>query len=336
MMPSHRTICPLSEYGIQEATQLVVQNNQNKKLSVIQELSPGSSYILRYTELDPHLDYSFKIQVKRDGQWIDHRDYERVISELVSPEGIKYLLYPDQSSQYLVVIFQAINRQPTYGYIGTLRNCRVNKLYIKDDYGDDPATRSSYYVGRSRSFDIANATQRLLSNAVQDLGIERSRCIFCGSSKGGFAAIYHGYKFGAGTVLAGGPQILLGDYLNSRSKEPVHHGILRYLAGDTSHESVSWANSLIRQVITESAPPYPNVTIHVGDKEPHYRKHVLPFLSMCASTGIGRVEVETADYSTHADLAKHFPIFLRNKIAHIVTDACSHGGRTNGKIHDRL
>lgn len=336
MMPSHRTICPLSDYGIQEATQLVILNSQSKKVSVIQELSPGASYVIRYTELDPHLNYSFKIQVMRDGQWIDHRDYERVISESVSPEGIKYQFYPDPSSRYLVVIFQAIQRQPTYGYIGTLRNCRANKLYIKDDYGDDPITRSSYYVGKNRSFDIDNDIQRLLLNVVEDLGIERSHCIFCGSSKGGFASIYHGYKFGAGTVLAGGPQILLGDYLNSRSKESIQKGILKYLAGDTSQESVSWANGLIHQVITKSAPPYPNVIIHVGNKEPHYRKHVLPFLAMCASAGIRNVEVETADYSTHDELATHFPIFLKNKLALTITDESSDRGESNGQIHNRL
>jgi accessory secretory protein Asp2 len=323
MLPSHRIICPLSDYGILETTRLVIHDNHSKKYSVIQELSPGASYVLRYGELAPHLDYSFKIQVKRGQGWVDEREYERAVRESISPDGIKYLFYPYQGSQHLVVIFQAINRNPGYNYVGTLRNVPAHRLYIKDEYGDDSATRTSYYVGRNRSFDIANATERLLSSVVQDLGLKRSRCIFGGSSKGGFAALYHGYKFGAGSVLAGGPQILLGDFLNSKSEASVHPPILRYLAGDTSEESVRWANGLMEQAIRESAHPHPNVIIHVGEREPHYKNHVLPFLSLCARIGVANVEVETADYATHEELATHFPEFLRTHVMHFLSGKAS-------------
>ncbi len=61
-----------------------------------------------------------------------------------------------------------------YGiYVATRLGAHNNQ--IKDDYGDDPASKISYYLGRKRSFDIASATQRLLVKVVQDLGVERFR-----------------------------------------------------------------------------------------------------------------------------------------------------------------
>ncbi len=61
-----------------------------------------------------------------------------------------------------------------YGiYVATRLGAHNNQ--IKDDYGDDPAYKGSYYLSRKRSFDIANTTQRLLVKVVQDLGVERLR-----------------------------------------------------------------------------------------------------------------------------------------------------------------
>jgi hypothetical protein len=281
-------------------------------------LKAGEEFCLSFERLEEHLDYKFKIQTKSWGRWIDRVKYARLLPESETKDGIKYLFYPCKGSDKLVVVFQAVNRKPGYNYIKTLSGVHANRLYIKDEYGGDKATRSSYYLGKGRSFDIADKVQRLITEITGSLKIERSDCIFAGSSKGGFAALYHGYRFRAGHILPGGPQVLLGDYLYSRSKKSVRPPILDHIAGGLDDVSVAWANRILQEVILSATAPYPDTEIHVGCREPHYREHVLPFLELVERAKIPNVAVDLADYSTHAELATHYPKFLRDRVETIV------------------
>jgi accessory secretory protein Asp2 len=305
---------PLQDYSINEPARLIIYDNQGNIILLKKELAPGEEYRLSSSDLAEHLDYKFKIQTKAGGQWADVVAYTRLLPESESEEGIKYLFYPCKGSDKLVVVFQAINRKPAYNYIKTLSGIDAHRLYIKDDYGEDPNTRTSYYLGKHRSFDIAEKVQKLLITISSSLGIRRRDCIFAGSSKGGFAALYHGYRFGAGHILPGGPQVLLGNFLNSLSQDSVHPPILDYLAGGRDKESVAWANKVLQEVIVSTRAPFPHTEIHVGRHEPHYRKHVLPFLEWVESARVPHVVVDLGDYGTHRELATHYPLFLRNRV----------------------
>lgn len=82
-----------------------------------------------------------------------------------------------------------------------------NKLYILDDFG----CRASYYLCENRDFYIERSVISLIKQIVRDNNI--NHVISCGSSKGGYAAIYYGIKYGFDSIIAGSPQYLLGDYL---------------------------------------------------------------------------------------------------------------------------
>jgi len=126
--------------------------------------------------------------------------------------GLKYVFYPSScTSKYLIVGFQAIQNTPSYNYIRTLNNVNAYHLYIKDDYGSDERTHSSYYLNEGNPIKVEGLVQLLIDNYVNHLSKENT--IFISSSKGGFAGIYHGYKYGVGHIIVGGPQTMLGDYL---------------------------------------------------------------------------------------------------------------------------
>jgi hypothetical protein len=167
--------------------------------------------------------------------------------------------------------------------------------------------------------DIATATQALITRTAAERGVDRAETIFAGSSKGGFAALYHGYLYGCGHIVAGGPQVLLGTYLNRPSPRSVLPPILKYLAGEVSMESEEWANGLLLSVLRGSVAPYPAVHIHVGAREPHYVDHVIPFLEWVRELGITGVETDLADYDTHQELAQRFPAYLRQRVSEVVS-----------------
>ncbi len=301
--------------GVHGQARVVVYDNQKSCFVRKEIVEENQNLEIRLDALDEHLDYKYKIQsLDQHGKWIDLVPYEWVIQEQTSDDGIKYMFFPSPGSNRLVVIFQAINRKPGYNYIGTLSGLPTNRLYIKDEYGDDPSTRTSYYVGPDRSETIAVAVQKLIVEIANACDADLRRAIFCGSSKGGFAAMYHAYLAHAGYVVAGGPQVLLGNFLNSSSESSVHPPILRYLAGNNSHESVIWANELLFNKIASASEPYPQLYIHVGRDEPHYKNHVIPLIEYLASHGMTIPTIDLADYGTHEELAEHFPAYLRRTV----------------------
>jgi accessory secretory protein Asp2 len=311
-------IKPLQDFGIDEPARVVLYDIPADRFSLTREVQAGEDCCFSFDELEAHWNYKFKIQTLSDGQWVDRSTYAWLLPEAVTEEGLKYLFYPYKGSDKLVVVFQAVNRKPGYNYVKTLFGVPVNRLYLKDDYGGDAATRSSYYLGRDRSFDIADRVQRFLASFTESLSIRRSHCIFVGSSKGGYAALYHGYRFGAGHILPGGPQILLGDYLNVRSEKSIRYPMLPYLAGGRDEESVAWANRVLRDVLVSATAPFPQTEVHIGAREPHYHEHVAPFMEWVAQAQIPNVTLDLSDYSTHEELATHYPPFLRDRVARII------------------
>lgn len=64
--------------------------------------------------------------------------------------NIKYILEKEKSD-ILIVIMSSCTRpgiKARYNYNRTLKNIKVNKLFILDDFGND--SRGSYYLGKKK------------------------------------------------------------------------------------------------------------------------------------------------------------------------------------------
>lgn len=314
---NYRLINP-SEQNINEDVRLIVYDNDTSRFIVKEIIKSGEALELDEKLFHGNWDYKYKFQILREDKWVDHGRYTRILPEQISEDGIKYLLYPNQESEKLVVIFQAINTKQSYNYIKTLKEFNVNKLFIKDDYGLDELTKSSYYLGVKKDLSIAKYTQKLINDVVSDLNIKKENLIFAGSSKGGYAALYHGYTFGAGNIIPGGPQIMLGDYLYQTNPASIRFEIFQSIVGDFTEENKEWANDQLYDVLKNSTEPYPNTKIHIGLKEPHYKEHVAFFEDWVKNLNIQNVEIAGEDYSTHEELAEFYPIFLNNEMKRLV------------------
>lgn len=314
---NYRLIDP-SKHGINEDVRLIVYDNDTSQFIVKEIIKVDETLELNEKLFYGSWDYKYKFQILREGKWIDHGRYTRILPEQITEEGIKYLLYPNQESEKLVVVFQAINTKQSYNYIKTLKEFNVNKLFIKDDYGLDELTKSSYYLGVKKDLSIAKHTQKLINDVVSELNIKKENLIFAGSSKGGYAALYHGYTFGAGNIIPGGPQIMLGDYLYQTNPASIRFEIFQSIVGDFTVENKKWANDQLYDVLRNSVEPYPNTKIHIGLKEPHYKEHVAYFEEWVRDLNIQNVEIAGEDYTTHEELAEFYPIFLNNEVKRLV------------------
>lgn len=314
---------PSEVYDINVKSRLVIRDKKKSSFVLRKVIDPGHTYDLNIEDYKPYWNFQYKFQVKGpdkktgEERWVDATTYKILYPERMNKDGLKYLLFEKKVSKILVVVFQAINKEPTYNYVGTLSNYNVNQLFIKDDYGGDKETKSSYYIGRNKNTNISEATQDLIKNTVNNLKIEKT--IFIGSSKGGFSALYHGLLFGATHIIAGGPTVLLGQHLTRHNDMNTNSSkIFQALVGERTEDNIKWADNLMVNAIKNAQSPYPNIHIHVGFWDSFYQNHVVNFMNLSNEKNITSIDLNIKPYSKHSDLAKYFPNYIQKTIDDIL------------------
>lgn len=218
---------------------------------------------------------------------------------------LKYIL-DHKNSTDLVVVLSGIPRQglkARYNYGRTLRNIKANKLFILDDFGYDQ--RGAFYLGKNKDFKIQEAVKDLITKVKKDLQIERT--FYVGSSKGGFASLYFGIQDSGSTIIAGGPQYILGDHLK-RGVYPKY--TLPYILGENyTKEDINHLNNLVKNVVYETKGNNCKIYLHYSDREYTYNRHVVPLLEDLSKNNIHYFE-DIEHYEKHAEIAYYFPGFL--------------------------
>lgn len=229
---------------------------------------------------------------------------------------VKYILKRRDDADSLVVVFSACTRKglkARYNYVKTLNGLRCNRLYILDDYGEDH--RGSYYMGHDFGFEEERAVKELIRKMIARL--EPQRTIFCGSSKGGYAALNFGLEFAGSDMIIGAPQYFLTSYL--LESENLH--TLNHIMGERTPEKEQRLEFYLRNRL-QSAENKESHTIylHFSDQEHTYEEHIKYMLKDMEENGY-KVEKDIADYTNHSDLSYYFPDFLKRNVKKIIEQA---------------
>lgn len=226
---------------------------------------------------------------------------------------ITYLFQkPQQPCRYMLVIFSGFSlpgQPPMYNYIRTLNSMNCYKLFILDNYGP----RGCYYLGCNKNFYVASSAFYLISNLARGHNIRFQNIITAGSSKGGYAALYFGFKYRFGHVVSGAPQTLLGDYLIGlrASLETAH-----FVSGGTDKSSWQFLNNILFEA-TKTAKQAPNVYIQVGKEDHHLKEHVIPYINLLSRQNLN-CTLDLVNYGSHADVAEYFPPYLISQLKTII------------------
>src|SRR3954469_17339924 len=227
--------------------------------------------------------------------------------ERVFGSNTKYLLQ-DSSSQAgaLVVAFSAAHppdTPPRYYTHKALRELPCPRLFVLDDQGpQEPLPRPCWYLGRNRAFDVADSVLALMEAISEELGVPRQRVITCGASKGGWAAIYFGARFGAGHAVVGEPQVMLGKHLCQEENAT----IATHVAGDASQATSDFLDGLLFDAFRQ-AEVVPRVHLFSG-RTLYYERDVLPLIRFLDELKIPN-ELELGDHTEHVpDLGLNYPV----------------------------
>lgn len=230
---------------------------------------------------------------------------------------IKYLFKKGygKKGKKLVVVFSAFPKRgtpPRYTYVKSLKEFNCYKLYISDTYGPDETGGSCYNLGVNGDFSIEEATFSLINKVLEDNNIKKENVIAIGSSKGGWMALYFGVKYGFGTIIAGAPQYLLGNYLKQFEDQS---GYIKYIMGCFSNETVTFLNNLLPNVI-QNAKSLPEIYIHIGEGDWHYKKHVKPLVEDLDLVGAKYI-LDIQQYGTHSEVGNYFIPFLETTLCNL-------------------
>jgi hypothetical protein len=205
--------------------------------------------------------------------------------------------------------FPAMDRPPRYTYWRALSEDDWNKLFILDDLGG----RGCYYLGKRRDFFVEEATAALIDQVLAELELTRDDVVACGSSKGGFSALYFAFRRGYGHVVAGGPQTRIGTFLMHEC--PAVADVAELIAGGLSEGDREFLDSLLFDAV-RSSPHAPDLHLHVGRDD--LARHVRPLTELLESLG-RPYRIEIADYEEHGGLTHHFQPFLRERVQGILS-----------------
>lgn len=221
---------------------------------------------------------------------------------------IQYLFEPRQNSDALFIVFPALAPEFEYriNYHRVLRGAQASQLFILDDFGP----QGSYLIASHGNLELGEAVCSLIESFRIKLGIDKSRVIFMGSSKGGASALYFANRLGYGHVLAGAPQTRIGHFLLQQDLENGPRLANYMFPGEGSEEKLN------RLIFDLPVHQHVSCRIHVGRGDHHYESHALPYVEHIQTQG-GSVELDVGEYSEHSELGQHFPIYLENTLRNV-------------------
>lgn len=244
--------------------------------------------------------------------------YERVYEDGDS-RPLKYLLIDDSISEptYLIVVFSSCTRKGVparYNYVKTLSSIRCPKLFILDEYG--PGHRGCYYLGENGKFDICISTRRLIDSVTVQVGARKR--LYCGSSKGGWAALYFGVDDPCGIVVAGAPQYRLGDYLLREHESPDgNRDLLPFICGQ-NEEMRGFLNQLVSGKIDSRASTQP-VYLCFSPYEHTYGEHIRGLCQDLRDAG-RELRIKKCDFTNHGEIGFYFAPYLRSVAEGLVSN----------------
>ena len=222
---------------------------------------------------------------------------------------IKHMFFRDNLSDELIVVFSSLTRKGVparYNYVRTLQKVKKNKLFILDDTGPDH--RGSYCLGKYGDSSVERNTKLLINTIISDYKIKHT--YYCGSSKGGWCALYFGSEDHNADIIVGANQYYLGSYFLALPDIRLE----RWVLGEQwSMNDIDNLNSKLRSKLSENRDNNNRIHVHISDREHTYREHVKDMLTDLSEFGY-LFDTEILHYMDHGEIVKYFPSYLKKMV----------------------
>ncbi len=228
-----------------------------------------------------------------------------LINTKTSANGVRYI-YRRNNSRNLIIIFSGIGAK--FNYVKALSGCNSDQLFIQDCWGGGV----SYYWYENKQSYPEEYTQHLISCIISSGKYTRISTI--GSSKGGSAALYFGFKNRVNEIIVGACQYRVGDYL-SRHQIKEHPEQWKGMIGEEpSKEWISILDNKIADMIANNHDLSVDITLLYSKEEHTYPDHMVPLIKKLDEEGFDHKDI-VKSFPQHSDVGLFFKSLLIDHFA---------------------
>jgi len=188
------------------------------------------------------------------------------VSKIIEINGhqIKYDLKSARKDiRHLVVLLNGY-RHGGWEYGNSIDFLKCNVLMIEDFFD----SQQSCYLGKERGFVFADMVASLIDKMLIDLGLSKADCTLLGPSKGGFAALYIGIKFGYKNIVAPAFVGHIGSWMVNHDKS-----IGQHVMGNYDLDTVKKYDSLFTNLIANDNDTNKNIYVFVSPNDSFYLEY---------------------------------------------------------------
>lgn len=221
---------------------------------------------------------------------------------------LNYSIKRRSASKVLVIIFSGVDATPSFcrmSYYGLREELNANVIHIMDNFG----AHGCYLLSIAGDQQVRNAVIGLIRQLQSEIGAGNRDTYLVGTSKGGTTALAYALMIGGGTVIAGEPQIRLGDFIyNARWRDLEQWRSLAYaMLGRVNEDDRHRLNEYLFEIVNKYGSRFSGkMIIHYG-KTGYWENHIVHFRDLLAQIGIGeRIICVGHDFSEHNEVV---PVF---------------------------
>src|SRR3954447_5415425 len=174
--------------------------------------------------------------------------------------------------RHLIVSFAGVGPLDKFEFDGpSTKESQANWLWLKDNFDGQHA----YYVCRGMDHAIEDAVIELIDAELARLELTRDECTLLGVSKGGFAALYFGIKYGFRNIVAAAPQIYVGTH--TRRHRPRIFARMTGKGGDREQQVL---DALLPDAVAADEAADKNIYLFSSPNDQFHEAQIVPALPM--------------------------------------------------------
>lgn len=217
-------------------------------------------------------------------------------------------------SNSLVIVFSGVDATSSFcrmSHYGLREHLDANVVHVMDNFG----AHGCYLLSIAGDQQIRNAVISLIRSLQNEMSVCNENTYLVGTSKGGTTAIVYALMIGGGTVIAGEPQVRLGDFVyNPRWRDLEQWRSLAYaMLGRVCEEDRAYLNEMIADIAMRYGSRFSGkIIVHCGNTG-YWENHVSHLCALAATAGFSeKVVCLKHSFSEHNDVVPVFSEALVN------------------------
>ncbi|GGC10716.1 DUF6270 domain-containing protein [Cellulomonas carbonis] len=225
---------------------------------------------------------------------------------------IVHSVHPRPSSRRLIIVFSGVDATPgttRMSYFGMGRSLDATVVHIKDGFG----SHGSYLLAVANDRQVRNAVLSLIRELQGEFDVPTERTFMIGTSKGGATAIAYALMLGGGHVLAGEPQVMIGDFVfgdavGTEGLTEWQRSLAYAMLGRVDADDRDVLNSMIPEVVERYGPRFRgSIEVLVGNTG-YLERHIGPLVDGLGSCGrADQISLTRFGFTEHNDVV---PVFV--------------------------